>query len=310
LAQLVEEVFLRLAELGYQGRIVSIRRLPDLQEEVEGLYKKGLLDREFYQERLTQFDFRIPESLPRAMSIIVVATPRPQSQATFTFNGNTRTLILPPTYVDYVKTRKRVENLLRGILSKKGYGVASTSLPLKLLAVRSGLGLYGRNNICYVAGMGSFLQLVAIYSDLPCQKDNWQEAQMMKSCQNCHACRLNCPTGAIPSDRFLLRAERCIVFHNERKSYIPFPAWIDPSWHNCLFGCLHCQRVCPQNRDFLRWIEEKEEFSEEETALFLEGVSRDRLSAATVRKLKHLDIAEDLEFLPRNLGVFFMKTKR
>jgi epoxyqueuosine reductase len=157
--------------------------------------------------------------------------------------------------------------------------------------------------------MGSFLQLVAVYSDLPCQRDSWQEAQMMKSCRKCYACRQNCPTGAIPDDRFLLRAERCIVFHNEKKGDIPFPVWIDPSWHNCLFGCLHCQRVCPQNREFLRWIEEKEEFSQEETALLLEGVPRERLPAATVRKLEHLDLLEDTDRLPRNLGVFFKKQK-
>ncbi len=305
----VEELLLQLAEHGYQGRIVSIQHLRDLQEEIEGRHKQGLLDKEFYQERLAWFDFRIPDSLPEALSLIVVAVPRPQSQAVFTWNGESRALILPPTYVAYEETRKRVKDLLAGILNTKGYRVARTALPLKLLAVRSGLGSYGRNNICYVPGMGSFLQLVAVYSDLRCQKDNWQEVQMMKSCQDCHACRQGCPTGAIPSDRFLLRAERCIVFHNEKPGNIPFPAWIDLSWHNCLVGCLHCQRVCPQNRDFLQWIEEKEEFSQEETALLLEGVSRDRLGAATVRKLEQLDLIGYLDSLPRNLGVFFRKSE-
>ena len=203
-----------------------------------------------------------------------------------------------------------MEHLLTEVLAAKGYSMARTALPLKLLAVRSGLGAYGRNNVCYVPNMGSFLQLVAFYSDLPCQKDNWQEAQMMKGCQNCNACRQNCPTGAIASDRFLLHAERCISFHNERRGDIPFPVWMDPSSHNCLVGCLHCQRACPQNRKFLRWIEEKEEFSQGETVLLLEGVPRDQLPAATMRKLKHLDLLEDTDILPRNLGVFFGKQKR
>jgi len=148
-----------------------------------------LFDKEFYQERLAWFDFRIPGSLPEALSVIVVAVPRPQSQAVFTSNGKSRTLVLPPTYVAYEETRKRVEDLLAGILEPKGYRIAPSKLPLKLLAVRSGLGWYGRNNICYVPGMGSFLQIVAVYSDLPCQKDDWREAQMMESCQNCSACR-------------------------------------------------------------------------------------------------------------------------
>ncbi len=41
--------------------------------------------------------------------------------------------------------------------------------------------------------------------------------------------------------------------------------------------------------------------------LLLEGVSRSKLPAATVRKLEHLDLIEDLDNLPRNLGVFFRK---
>jgi epoxyqueuosine reductase len=308
-AQVSEELLLHLADRGYEGRIISVEHVHDLQEEIEGRYRQGLLDREFFQERLGFFDFQMPADLREAESLIVIAVPRPQSQAVFSWNGESRALIIPPTYVANEKTRKGIEQLVAGFLATEGYRVARTALPLKLLAVRSGLGSYGRNNICYVPGMGSFLQLVAFYSDLPCQKDDWQEAQMMKSCQNCYACRQNCPTGAIPNDRFLLRAERCIVFHNEKEGDIPFPVWIDLSSHNCLVGCMHCQRVCPQNRKFLQWIEEKEEFSQEETVLLLEGVSRDRLPAETVRKLEYLDLIEDIDTLPRNLGVFFGKQK-
>lgn len=57
----------------------------------------------------------------------------------------------------------------------------------------------------------------------------------------------------------------------------------------------------------MQWIEEAEEFSEAETALLLDGVSRDQLSAATAKKLEHLDLSEDLACLPRNLGVFLKK---
>ncbi|MBI5956555.1 MAG: epoxyqueuosine reductase [Chloroflexi bacterium] len=304
---MTEQLFSQLEERGYQGRIVPIQHLRDLQEEIEGRYRQGIFDKEFYQERLAWFDFRLPDSLPEARSLIVVAVPRPQSQIVLTWNGESRSLIIPPTYVAYEGTRKRVEDVLAGTLGAEGYHVARTALPLKLLAVGSGLGWYGRNNICYVPGMGSFHQLVACYSDLPCQEDNWREAQMMESCQNCHACLHHCPTGAITSDRFLLRAERCLVFHNERSGDIPFPAWMDPSWHNCPEGCLHCQRVCPQDRDFLQWIEGKEEFSQEETALLLEGVPADQLPAATVKKLERLDLIGDLDILPRNLSVFFKK---
>ena len=82
---------------------------------------------------------------------------------------------------------------------------------------------------------------------------------------------------------------------------------MDSYWHNCVIGCLHCQKVCPEDRDFLGWIEGKEEFSEEETSLLLEGVEIDKLPAATVEKLKKLDLIRYFDRLPRNLGVFSKK---
>lgn len=306
----MEKLSLQLAEHYYASMVVSTRHLPELQEDIEGSLKQGLLDEDFFQERLAWFKFKVPESLPEAQSLIVVAVPRPQSQAVFTWNGRSQALILPPTYTAYDETTKKVQVLLAEILEREGYKVASTALPLKLLSVRSGFAEYGRNNISYVSGMGSFLQLVAAYSDMPCEKDQWREAKMMKSCQECQLCRQACPTGAIPSDRFLLRAERCIVYHNERKGDIPFPEWMDPAWHNCVVGCLHCQRVCPHNRSFLQWIGEREEFTEKETELLLEGASRDRLSTETLRKLKNLSLIDYLDKLPRNLGVFFRKDVR
>lgn len=305
--QTTEELLNHLAEHDCKARITSAKHIQDLQEEIEGQYNQGLLDKEFYHERLAYFDFRAPETLREAKSLIIVAIPRPQSQATFTWNGEKHALIVPPTYVANERTRRRIQKLLTEILAPKGYRVAPTALPLKLLATRSGLAEYGRNNICYVPNMGSFLQLTAFYSDLPCQKDNWQKPQMMKNCQNCHACQHNCPTNAIPNDRFLLHAERCIVYHNEKKGNIPFPTWISLSAHNCLVGCMHCQKICSQNKPFLQWIEEKEEFSQEETALLLQGASLNKLNTATKRKLKHLDLLEDADIIPRNLNIFLKR---
>jgi len=155
--RLADELFVHLRELGYQARMVSIKNLHLLQKEIDGLRKQGLFDNEFYQDRLDWFRFQVPEGLPTTRSLIVIAVPRPQTRAAFTWNGHQRSLILPPTYTVYDSIREQVETLLAKMLGEKGYASAGTALPLKLLAVRSGLGQYGRNNICYVSGMGSFL---------------------------------------------------------------------------------------------------------------------------------------------------------
>jgi epoxyqueuosine reductase len=306
----IDNLFVRLRERGFQARIVSVSHLHQLQEEIESLRSHALLDSQFYQNRLAWFNFQIPEDLPKAQSLIVVAVPRPQTRAIFVWDRQRRPLILPPTYTAYDEITKQVGNLLARILGEEGYKPTETALPLKLLAARSGLVQYGRNNICYVSGLGSFLQLVAVYSDMPCEEDSWQEATMMKSCEECELCRRACPTGAISSDRFLLRAERCIVYHNEKKGDVPFPEWIAAFWHNCIVGCMHCQRVCPQNKEFIQWTGEEEEFSEEETALLLEGVPHNKLPGTTLRKLEHLSLVDYLDSLPRNLGIFFKKREQ
>jgi epoxyqueuosine reductase len=299
-----QQLLSELAGRGYQARVVPVRHLEDLQAGIETHRREGRLDEEFDRICLSFFRYSPPGTLPEPQSLIVVAVPRPQTAAVFTWQGRQSSLIIPPTYTDYRKIARQAAALLAGILEPAGYRVALSLLPLKSLAVRSGLAAYGRNNICYVPGMGSFLELVGLYSDLPCSEDTWQEARMMEACRNCRACLRHCPTGAITEERFLLHAERCLVFHNERPGDVPFPSWIDPSWHNCLEGCMLCQLACPEDQEFWGWIEGREEFSEEETALLLQGGPQDRLPEATVGKLERLDILDDLGILPRNLGVF------
>jgi len=257
-----------------------------------------MLDLEFYRERLTRFSFRPPDTLSGAKSLIVVASPQPQARAFFAYHGQPRPVMVPPTYSD--ETDIAVEHILSSVLNPERFHFIQASLPLKLLAARSGLGEYGRNNICYVPGMGSFHSLAAFYTDLPCPEDSWGEPQMMKRCHECRACIHGCPTGAIAVDRFLIRAERCITFHNERLG--EFPAWIDPSWHNCLVGCLRCQRACPEDTPFLDWVEGSSTFSEEETTLILDSTSSDRLPIATTKKLEQLGILGYSDMLGRNLN--------
>jgi epoxyqueuosine reductase len=297
--RLTEELLSRLGERGYKCSIVSVQRLDDLKQEIESRKKQGLLDQRLYQEYLTSFSYHPPESLAGAESLIVVATSQPQIQVVFNWNGKSQPLIIPPTYLHY--SDGMVMDLLSDVLEPKGYKIASALLPVKLLSARSGLCFYGKNNICFVPGMGSFHRLIAFYSDLPCLEDIWRESVMLEDCENCSACLHACPTGAITSDRFLIKAERCLTFLNE--GLADFPDWLDPSWHNCLVGCLNCQKACPQNMDFLEWIQPGAEFSEEETSLILDGVPLKKLPAATVKKFEKLYLLEYFDILPRNLRV-------
>jgi epoxyqueuosine reductase len=300
-----QEVLTRLEEEGYKGRVVGVEHLRDLEVELEARRRQGLIHEDLYHDYLAGFGFDLPEDLPLGESLILVAMPQPQIQVVFTLEGQTLSLIVPPTYLHARESDKRVEDLLMEILAPAGCRVAGAALPKKALAVHSGLGSYGKNNICYVPGMGSFHRLVAFYSDLPGEEDDWRELNALEACEKCSACLRICPTGAITDERFLIRAERCLTFLNEKPGDVPFPRWLEPSWHNCLVGCMHCQRVCPENRDSKDWVEEGEQFTEDETALLLEGLAADQMSATTREKLHRADLIDLLDVLPRNLRALF-----
>jgi epoxyqueuosine reductase len=301
-----EKLLQSLEKYGYLGRVVPAHHLHDLQEHIRANYKRGILDEEFYQECLAdQFVFSLPESLPEVRSLIVAAVRQPQIRFTFTWKDKQIPLIVPPTYLHWQETNRQVEKVLIQLLEPQGYQLVKAVVPRKLLAVQSGLAEYGRNNITYVAGMGSFHRLVTFYSDLPCEEDNWREPEMMERCQRCSACVRDCPSGAITTERVLLRAERCIVLHNERPSEVLFPEWLEAGWHNCLVGCMLCQRICPENQNYLDWIEEGATFSSEETALLLAGMPLEQLPDEVVKKLEASDLVALLDILPRNLKVLF-----
>lgn len=296
-----ERLFKKIEERRWMGRIVPIDHLTDLREAINSRCGHGLIDEALFRDQLTVFSFDPPFDLRSARSILIVAVPTPQMRIVFRWRGEPLPLIVPPTYVSYTPRTNAVQDVLQKWLREDGYHLSRPRLPLKTLAVRSGLATYGRNNITFVPGMGSFLQLVGAFTDLPCDSDPWRLPKALDRCGSCVACMRHCPTGAITEDRFLLHAERCLTYHNEAAA--DFPNWIDPAWHHCLIGCMRCQTACPENKAFLEWFEDRGEFSEQETALFIRRVPLARLPAKTADKLKSLEINEDYRLLCRNLSM-------
>jgi epoxyqueuosine reductase len=286
-----------------RGKIVSIERVRELRQEIDALHRKNLLDKEIYDAYLASFDFECQQKLANARSLIIVSVPQPQLRVTFVRHDRSYPVIIPPTYC--FAPDDQVADILSAYLKPKGYKLQKTRLPQKLLATRSGLAQYGKNNITYVAGMGSFHRPVVFISDVPCAEDSWVKPSVMELCENCNACAKACPTGAIGSDRFQLHAERCITFHNERPE--DFPEWLSPAWHNSLVGCMICQKVCPANKEFVKWIEAGAAFDHEETTLILDGIADDQLPLETLEKLKELEIMEYYKVLSRNLKGLFEK---
>ncbi len=282
------------------ARMVSVSHLDELREEIEGPLRDGQFDASFYQENLANFKYQPPEDLSDAKTIIVVAKPVPAITTIFHWKGGDVPLIVPPTYADGAEIDAQALSVLNDVLRPESYHFVKARLPLKSLAAHSGLVSYGRNNITYMPKFGSYHRLTAFFSDLPCQEDQWQERTLMAGCETCRACLETCPTGAISDDRFLLRAEKCLTYLNEKESNSAFPNWVDPGTHHAVVGCLRCQRACPYNKGVNGWSEIRGEFTEEETAYLLEGKFAGSEAEAMEAKLKTMGL--DLTIFPRNLA--------
>ncbi len=279
-------------------------------EDVSRRQRSGELDPGFYEANLAAFKAPDAATWDRDASVVVVVMPRPAHTVSFTVDGAKIETVFPPTYARYDPLFEEV----RLDLQKDGLPGARVErlrVPLKNLAARLGLVRYGRTNVTYAPGFGSYIQLFGYLTDaeLPLPSD-WRprEPELMPECEGCSVCLAACPTGAIREDRVLLHGERCLTDVNERPG--PWPSWLAGSAHNCIIGCLECQRACPANPD-LRVESAGLVFTAEETKALLddggvhEGAAWDGIRA----KLERLGRSYDEPVLGRNLRAW-LETRR
>lgn len=298
-----EFILRQTMERGDRAAMTPVERLKNIKEDIDDL--KARYDLNGYQQYIIDkiYQLDLPKNCFKIRSIIVVASPSPaMTYVNFHWQGKKIPLVIPATYTDFMTISDKVGQYLNEALKGKGYQVEyAPCLPKKLLAVRSGLGVYGRNNICYVEGMGSFFNISTFYTDIPCTRDTWHDVRRMETCENCMACRDNCPTGAIASERYIIDNERCLTNFNESGSENDFPGWIDPSIHNSVIGCMRCQSICPENIKYLSNTIESEDFDEDETLILLEGIPFEQFPDELKHKIQALGMNEYLNALPRNL---------
>jgi epoxyqueuosine reductase len=295
--------------LPYPHRILSAGRREEMRREIETLHHEGKLAGIVYRSYSRIFDCPMPEGFSESGSLIVAAVPRPQETVGFCWNGAVHRLLLPPSYIRYWEITARIEDLLNRLLGPRGYRAIFARVPQKIAATRSGLARYGRNNITYVPSCGSLHMLVTYYSDMPCSGDTWQEPEMLPLCRTCSACARACPSSAISGDGYTLRQDRCITLYSGYSGDFDLPGWLEPAWIECLIGCMKCQRICPENRVYVNWIEENETFSREETNLLRQGLTVETVPAPIRDKLDRLDLIrffglkECLEMFSRKLNL-------
>jgi epoxyqueuosine reductase len=284
---------------GYRHRLAPIGIVEELARNLCELREQGLLAESLYERYVRHFVFTPPSEVPEPRTLIVVAFASPAVKVRFHLDSGPLEAVVPPTYVSSAGGARCLA-ILRSILGPAGHAVERARVPNKLLSARTGLARYGRNNLAYVGGMGTFARLDAYCTDADLQADEPATGSLlMNACETCRDCYDACPTGCIPRDGTVIDARRCLTYLNEGEG--KWPDWLDPKAHNSLLGCMRCQESCPVDRRYLGQSEVTVEFDREETEIILRDIPVDQLPDTVLAKLKKLDLEEYSTVLGRNL---------
>lgn len=290
----------------YSYRTVAVEHLQNMQDYMDALRHAGLFsNNRVFRSYVDNKTFRTPENFEDAKFLIVMAVYIPLAKVSVPFQGNNHEVLIPPNYrVKEFTIDELRETIAQNIIRDDRFRIEDVrnGIFLKHIAVRSGLAEYGRNNICYVKGMGSMLSLYAFFTDYIFEEDHWRDVQMMDSCKDCRLCTNQCPTQAISEKRFVIDVERCLPLYNEIVGEIP--SWIQKQAHSALIGCMRCQFKCPENKEVISRSIDLEDLTEIETSSILQGIVNSETVNALCQKLKVTTVDcvnQDLPVYSRNL---------
>ena len=296
-------------ETKFKFTAISVKHFIELQKNLDKLKQdENLSNHKNFRVYLDKMNFTLPEDFPTAKYVLLLVRETKLGLIDINYKGNKCTMMISPGYFGYTKYNPNeiIDFIKEHIIKSTDYRFEhyTGNLHMKSTIVRSGLGRYGRNNLSYVDGMGSFIALLAFLTDYDFENEQFFEMQLMDSCENCRICVSKCPTQAIIGDSTPIDVDKCISLYNENPG--EFPKWLEEQpIHNALFGCMRCQMYCPANSDVMKAPIHLGELTEEETTLLLNGEKDDALLISIEEKLQMPLIKYQDYYLPmiqRNLA--------
>lgn len=291
----------------YQYRTISLDDFKTIELDMKRLHDENLLSsNSIFRSYIAKKNYNPPADFSNAKSLILFAKMTLPAIIKTHHNGIEKLHNIPPQYYHDSFTLSQLEKIIQDeIIIEEGYKIQLASqVHLKHLAVRSGLGFYGRNNICYVPGMGSYITLFGYFTDFVFPKNPLSPLSLMPECQKCSICTNSCPTSIIGKENFVIDVDHCITLYNE----IPgeFPKWSQKNVHNALMGCWKCQKNCLGNKEVRPFILKFPDLTDLETTMVLNGDISAKFLSIISQKLKMFqpeNVNSVLPTISRNLNV-------
>ena len=120
--------------------------------------------------------------------------------------------------------------------------IHTSSLRVKPLCVRAGVGRQGKNTLIAWGAFGSRVSIQTVLTDLECPVQKDEPPRLDDACLRCDACVRACPALALKDGA--LDIQKCVRAQPESD---PLPEDMRPMTRGSVLGCDICQRVCPRN---------------------------------------------------------------
>lgn len=163
--------------------------------------------------------------------------------------GRTSRLYLSGFFLDVVKPLEPIADFLR----QNGYQAiicdssmeGGSILPLKLAAIRAGLGWQGKHSLLISKKFGTFLALGGIITDAELDHNTVEETDR---CRNCDKCQKACPLNALDQP-YVLNVKKCMSYQLQVDN---LSEEVRAVMQNRVADCEICQEACPWNWKHLK----------------------------------------------------------